>query len=363
LKGKCILILTMCLTLLIAPLHAYAKPNVSARNAVLMEQETGRVLLEKQAHEKRNIASITKIMTAIVAIESGILDEKATASRKAVYAEGSSIYLEQGEKMLLKDLVYGLMLRSGNDSAIAIAEKVGGSVEGFAHLMNEKADWIGMNNTSFANPHGLDAEGHYSTAYDMALLMRYAMQNDLFRKITGTTTYKAESRVYAWGNKNKLLTKYYDYCTGGKTGYTKTAGRTLVTTAEKDDMELIMVTLNGPDDWNDHTNAYEWGFKEYDMKQIRKEGEYDIESNDDEEDTLGYLWEDVRVPLSKEETGQLSEMIKTTNTSESSVIGKAVYTLNGEQLEEVSIMASPNEKDHSYFDQLIKVFKTIAGAY
>jgi len=367
LKRKSIFILTVCLTMLIAPLQAYAtsKPNVSARNAVLMEQETGRVLMEKRAHEKRNIASITKIMTAIVAIESGDLDEKATASRKAVYAEGSSIYLEQGEKMLLKDLVYGLMLRSGNDSAIAIAEKVGGSVEGFAHMMNEKAEWIGMTNTSFANPHGLDQEGHYSTAYDMALLMRYAMQNDLFRKISGTTTYKADSRVYAWGNKNKLLTKYYEYCTGGKTGYTKTAGRTLVTTAKKDDMELIMVTLNGPDDWNDHSHAFDWGFKEYDMKEIRKEGEYDL--NSDEEDTLGYLWEDVRVPLTKEEEGQLSERIITTNTSGlsplSSVVGKAVYTVNGEQIEAVSIMASPEDKDRSYFDQLIQVIKSVTGVY
>jgi len=361
LKRKAIFILTLCLAILVAPLEAYAKPNVSARNAVLMEQETGRVLLQKRAHEKRNIASITKIMTAIVAIEAGKLDEKATASRKAVYTEGSSIYLEQGEKMLLKDLVYGLMLRSGNDSAVAIAEKVGGSVEGFVHLMNEKADWIGMTNTSFANPHGLDQENHYSTAYDMALLTRYAMQNDLFRKVSGTKTYKAENRIYAWGNKNKMLTRYYDYSTGGKTGYTKTAGRTLVSTAEKDEMELIMVTLNGPDDWNDHTNAFDWGFKEYDMEQIREEGK--LNENTEDEGAFGYLWEDVRVPLTQQEKSQLSESLRISPSTDSIVVGKAIYTVNGEMIEEVSIMKSSDDADLSYFDQLIEVIKSMAGAY
>lgn len=365
LKRTCIFITILCLFLTSFPLNVNAQLSVSARNAVLMEQETGRVLLEKQAHEKRNIASITKIMTAIVAIESGELNEKATASRKAVYTEGSSIYLEQGEKMKLKDLVYGLMLRSGNDSAVAIAEKVGGSVEGFAHLMNKKAEWIGMTNSNFANPHGLDAEGHYSTAYDMALLMRYAMQNDTFRKISGTTTYKADSRVYAWGNKNKMLTKYYEYCTGGKTGYTKTAGRTLVTTAEKDGMELIMVTLDGPDDWNDHRNAFNWGFENYNMEEIRKEGKYDIDSSQQEE-TLGYIWKDVRLPLTNEEVNQINEMVITTDstgTEPTSILAKAVYTLNGKPLKEVSIMASPESEDQSYFNELIRVLKGITGVF
>ncbi len=259
-------ILTILLTFLLIIIYpatgqASPKPDVSANNAVLIDQLSGKVLYEKNAHEKQSIASITKVMTAIIAIESGQIDETATTSRKAVYTEGSSIYLEQGEKMKVEDLVYGLMLRSGNDSAVAISEHVGGSVEGFVYLMNEKARWLGMTNTHFANPHGLESDDHYSTAYDMALLMRYAMDNKQFRKISGTTLHQAESRSYAWRNKNKLLTQYYDYCIAGKTGFTRKAGRTLLTAAEKGNSGLIAVTLNAPDDWQDHIGMYEWGFK------------------------------------------------------------------------------------------------------
>lgn len=190
------------------------------------------------------------------------MSEQTKTSRRAIYTEGSSIYLEQGEKMSIEDLIYGLMLRSGNDAAVAISEHIGGSVEGFVHLMNEKADWLGMTNTAFKNPHGLHEENHYSTAYDMAILMRYAMNNKVFREISGTNFYQAKMRSYGWKNKNKLLTSLYDYCTGGKTGFTKISGRTLVTTAEKENQQLIAVTLNAPDDWNDHISMYELGFKE-----------------------------------------------------------------------------------------------------
>lgn len=243
--------------------HAETTIQVSAENAILIEQSTGDVLFEKKAHERKEIASITKIMTAIIAIESGQLDEKATASRRAVYTEGSSIYLEQGEKMSVEDLLYGLMLRSGNDAAVTLAEHIGGSVEGFVHLMNEKAKWLGMDNTHFTNPHGLNAEEHYSTAYDMAILMKYAMDNPDFRKVSGKTSYKADTRTYEWQNKNKLLTMMYEYSTGGKTGFTKAAGRTLVSSAAKYDTDLIVVTLNAPDDWADHMSLFEWGFEKY----------------------------------------------------------------------------------------------------
>lgn len=250
--------------ILISPLHSFANPGVSAVNAVLINENTGEILFKKNAHEKQKIASITKIMTAIIAIESGKMNEKAKISKQAVYTEGSSIYLKQGQKVLLKDLVYGLMLRSGNDSAVAISEYVGGSMEGFVYLMNEKARWIGMTNTHFENPSGLDGEEHYSTAYDMALLMQYAMDNKVFEKVTGTKMYQSDSWGYAWKNKNKLLTTLYEYCTGGKTGYTKSAGRTLVSTASKDGVDLIVVTLQDPNDWIDHINLFKWGFENAD---------------------------------------------------------------------------------------------------
>lgn len=259
------------------PMEAGAISNVSAETAILMDVESGRVLYEKAADKKMRIASITKIMTAILAIESGKMDEKVKVSSRAVHAEGSSIYLKQGEKIKLEDLVYGLMLRSGNDAAVAIAEHVGGSVEGFVFLMNQKAQEIGMRNTVFANPHGLDDhENHFSTAYDMALLTKYAMGNETYRKISGTKKHRApnpdEKWDRSWKNKNKLLTGLYQYSTGGKTGYTKRAKRTLVSTASKDGHDLIAVTLNGPNDWNDHIAMFEWGFAKYNLESIVEKG-------------------------------------------------------------------------------------------
>lgn len=239
-----------------------ARPMVSAEQAVLIDQASGTVLYEKNANNPQLIASITKVMTAIIAIEHGDLTDQIKISPEAVSAEGSSIYLIENEKISLADLLYGLMLRSGNDAAIAIAEHIGGSVEGFVFLMNEKADWLGLQQTNFANPHGLDAEDHYSTSKDIADLMRYAMGNEIFAEINQTKTYLSEARDYYWHNKNKLLTNYYQYTIGGKTGYTKAAGRTLVSVAKKDHTQLIVVTINDPNDWFDHMRLYEWGFEQ-----------------------------------------------------------------------------------------------------
>lgn len=244
-----------------APIDANAAPFISAEKAVLIDQNTGEVLFDKNAHDKAPIASITKIMTAIIALETGVdLTEKVTVSYDATITEGSSIYLKHKERVTLEDLIYGLMLRSGNDAAIAISEQIGGSEEGFVYLMNEKAKWLGMINTNFTNPHGLHDETHYSTAYDMAILMRYAMNNEAFRKVSATKKYLSKNRDYYWHNKNKLLTELYPYCTGGKTGFTKISGRTLVTTAKKGTNNYIAVTLNAPSDWSDHTSLYDWAF-------------------------------------------------------------------------------------------------------
>nr|WP_235988938.1 D-alanyl-D-alanine carboxypeptidase family protein [Aquibacillus kalidii] len=350
------------------PIQAFAKPSVSAQNAVLMEQSTGRVLYEKSANDPHLIASITKIMTAIIAIESGKMDEMATASHRAVYTEGSSIYLEEGEKMKLSDLVYGLMLRSGNDSAVAIAEHVGGSVEGFVHLMNEKAAWIGMNNSHFDNPHGLDSDKHYSTAYDMALLMRYAMDNDVFKDVTGSTSYKAETREYAWGNKNKLLTRYYEYSTGGKTGYTRAAGRTLVSTAEKDGMELIVVTLNGPDDWKDHMRLFNWGFKNYQMTKLQNKGQEIFYMKNSEEKETAYFRDEVYVPLTDQEKEQVESATffeKARDEDVTDLIGKKVFTLEGNNIAEASIfrdnIANESEESAGFLESILDMFNKMLG--
>ncbi|MDD6224263.1 MAG: D-alanyl-D-alanine carboxypeptidase, partial [bacterium] len=209
-----------------------------------MDRDSGRVLFSKDPDTPRLIASITKIMTAILAIESGRLDEEVTVGEEVLTMYGSNIYIELGEKMLLRDLVYGLMLRSGNDSAVVIATFVGGTEENFVKMMNDKAASIGMTNTIFHNSHGLDEiTENKSTAYDMALLSSYASKNETYMKIVGTKKYTVQSdkKSYLWNNRNKLLTSY-EWATGGKTGYTPRAGRTLVTNASKNGLDLTVVT-------------------------------------------------------------------------------------------------------------------------
>ncbi len=238
-------------------------------SAVLMEEDTKRVLVSKNMNSKKLIASITKIMTAVIAIESGKMNKTVKVTDKVLEAYGSAIYLSIGEKMKLEDIVYGLMMQSGNDAALMIAEYLGGE-EKFVEKMNKKAKQIGMKNTTFANPHGLDEKNqNYSTAYDMALLMRYANSDKTFRTITSCKkhTVKTDEKTYVWTNKNKLLYTY-KYTTGGKTGYTKKAKRTLVTSASKGDMNLIVVTLNDGNDFQNHKELYEYGFNNYSMVKV-----------------------------------------------------------------------------------------------
>lgn len=239
---------------------------MSAQNAIVMEADTGRVLYEHNAYDKKSIASTTKIMTAIVVLENCNLEDVVTVSYNAATTEGSSMYLKPNEKITVENLLYGLMLNSGNDAATALAEHTSGSVEKFAVLMNEKAKEIGMVNSSFANPHGLDNENHYSTAYDMALLTKHAMENDKFREIVGTKQKiikEPEIEKYKYlTNHNKLLTMY-EWCKGVKTGFTKKSGRCLVSYAEKNGVKLITITLNASDDWNDHIALFEENFGIY----------------------------------------------------------------------------------------------------
>ncbi|WP_209020057.1 D-alanyl-D-alanine carboxypeptidase family protein [Jeotgalibacillus proteolyticus] len=252
-------------------INAFAAPSTSADQAILMEAESGRILYENNSHQEQKIASITKIMTAHLAIQHGDLDELVKISPDASVTEGSSLYLKAGQKVSLLDLVYGLLLRSGNDSAVAIAEHVSGSVDDFAKLMNKEAKRIGMKNTHFTNPHGLDLDNeHYSSAFDMALLTQEAIKDKTFAEIFGTTSHRATSLAPSptWSNKHRLVTGMYPHATGGKTGFTRLAGRTLVTTAKRDDMSLIVVTIRASSDWNDHMNLFEYGFSHYKNEQI-----------------------------------------------------------------------------------------------
>ena len=257
--------------------YVYASTD-TAYSYVLMDEVTGRVLKGKNIDSPKLIASITKIMTCILAIEANKLDDIVVVNESVLSSYGSGIYISVGEEIKLIDLLYGLMLRSGNDAALMIADYVGGDVDNFVVMMNKKAREVGMKNTKFVNPSGLDKNGigNYSTSYDMALLTRYAMQNDIYREIVKTKSYVAKSnlKTYVWKNKNKLLN--YKYITGGKTGFTETARRTLVSTATYDGMNFIVVTLRDSDDWNTHLNLYENAFKNYKNYLVLSKKNYNV---------------------------------------------------------------------------------------
>lgn len=238
--------------------------SVSAKSAVLMCANNDSVIFEKNSTDKMSMASTTKIMTTLLALEEAQANNKEVTFGKEMIAEGSSMYLNVGYKLKLTDLATGMMTVSGNDAANAAAIAVAGSIDKFAKLMNNKAKQIGMTSTNFVTPSGLDDDNHYSTALDMAKLMSYAMANKDFAQLTALKNAKVEfispeNMVVSYSNHNRLLS-LYKYCNGGKTGFTKKSGRCLVTSAEKDGVKLIAVTLNAPDDWNDHINMYNYGF-------------------------------------------------------------------------------------------------------
>ncbi len=258
----------LALTLLCPPARAL---GTNAASAILMDAESGRVLYEYDAHKPRLIASTTKLMTALVAVEqTDDLDEVVTVKGEWLGSEGSSIYLKAGEEITLRALLYGLLLQSGNDAAMVIACHVAGSEADFVALMNEKAAALGMKNSSFANPSGLNDDDHYSAAYDMALLAQACLANGTVAEICATQSITVGTRTFV--NHNKLLRRY-EGCVGMKTGFTEKAGRTLVSAATRDGQTLICVTLNDGDDWNDHTKLLDYGFATFPRQVLCRQGE------------------------------------------------------------------------------------------
>ena len=241
-----------------------AELTLSAKSAILINSETNEVIYEKNAHEKRGMASTTKIMTSLLAIEMGNMQKAYTAREEDVRIEGTSIGLKAGDKITLETLVCGMLLESGNDAANATARVIGKSREGFVSLMNKKAKEIGMENTCFKNPSGLPEDGHFSTAFDMAVLGSYAIKNKQFSEICSLTSFRATygnpDYQRTFRNHNKLLSSV-EGAFGIKTGFTKSSGRCLVSAAERDGVTLVAVTLSAPDDWNDHKKLFQYGFE------------------------------------------------------------------------------------------------------
>ena len=244
---------------------------VSAKRAYVLDAVSGRVLYEKNPYERSLIASTTKIMTALIICEQCNVLDRMRIPKEAVGIEGSSMYLREGEILTLQELLYGLMLSSGNDAAVALAIYCGGTVEGFAELMNDKARNLGLRDTHFENPNGLDSPGHYSTARDLAVLAAYAMENPIFRKTVSTKSLMLGQRYLT--NHNKLLWRV-EGADGVKTGYTRAAGRILVSSAARNNRRILAVTIDAPDDWNDHAALLEAGFSRYHVEKVVTKGQY-----------------------------------------------------------------------------------------
>ncbi len=324
--------------------------DISAKAAVLIEASTGRVISAKNADMRLPMASTTKIMTALVAIENCDVSTVVTISPDAVGVEGSSIYLFEGEQLTLEDLLYALLLASANDAAAAIAIEVGGSIEGFAEMMNEKAREMGLSNTHFTNPHGLDDPEHYTTAAELAKIASVAMKNEVFRTIVSTRKRTIPQNdgegVRLLVNHNKLLNSY-EGCIGVKTGFTKQSGRCLVSAAERDEIELIAVTLSAPDDWNDHKTMLDYGFSLYESRTLCGEGEFRytmpvISGNMDYVILKNENVVALTLPKTAPEikcTAELPSFIYAP-VNQGEQVGSLIYTVDGKIVAEVPLVAS-----------------------
>ena len=339
--------------------------TTSATSSILMDMDSNRILYSDDIHNIRSVASISKIMTAILAIESGKMNNKVIIGNEIKKAYGSGIYIKEGEELTLRDLVYGLMLRSGNDAALAIANYVSKDTETFVKLMNKKAEELGMNDSTFNNPSGLDNEkGNYSSAYDMAILMSYASKNEEFKKITKTKKYtlKTNMNTYIWYNKNKLLSNY-KYATGGKTGFTEIARRTLVTTASKNDLNLVVVTLNDGNDWTDHKNLFEYGFEKYKKYKILDKNKFEVKDDTYYDKYKLYIKNDYSYPiLNGEEQNILVkiELKKIRKLEDNQKVGEANIYLSDEKIHTENIFIKLNkEKKISIITKIKKWIKNI----
>ncbi len=365
-QGKERIIALVILTVLILSLFAIdvfsdGAPALSARAAALFEPQTGRFIYTKNENERLPIASTTKIMTALVALENLDLDEQIEVDSRAIGIDGSSVYLKEGEILSAEDLIYALMLRSANDAAEALAYRIAGGIEAFSQMMNDRAAEMGLTDTCFKNPHGLDADGHYTTAHDLAIISAQALKNDKFLEIS--STYKKnissnlESRLLV--NHNKLL-RSYDGCIGVKTGYTKKSGRSLVGAAEKDGLRLISVTIDAPNDWSDHKKLLDYGFATVHSITPIKDGEFSYSLpvlNGDKEKinvandkTVKYIYEGNTPEITKE---IYLDRYAVAPIKTGDVVGRIEIRHNGEIIDTTYIIAKEdaNEiKKRSFFD-------------
>ena len=363
-KLFCLLLSYVILSLSVIPVCA-EEVDTSATAFVLYCADNGKVLLSEDEDTRLPMASTTKIMTTLLTLEAAADENRVVEFTEEMVAEGSSMYLRMGEKVRLYDLAVGMMMQSGNDAANAAAIGISGSIDAFAALMNEKARQIGMTNSHFVTPSGLDEEEHYSTAHDMALLMAYALKNDDFAYLTSQTSMEVHfvypaDRFVTYTNHNKLL-RLYDDCIGGKTGYTDQSGRCLVSAAKREGMTLIAVTLDDPDDWDDHIALYEYGFENYTAVTPTDE-DHSIRVMGGTADDVKLYSNDTQPLVVPKKDG---DSIKTqvflppfvyAPTEEGTVAGKVVYTINGSVIGESPLYYSESvaydDRKRGFFEWL-----------
>ena len=335
----------LMLSLSAAVVHA-EEIETSSAAYVLYCPDNGVVLLSCNSDKELPIASTTKIMTALITLEEAAVDNRVVEFTDDMVAEGSSMYLKRGEKVTLYDLAVGMMMQSGNDAANAAAIAIAGSMDAFAGRMNDKAREIGMEHTHFVTPSGLDDEDHYSAAYDMALLMAYALQNEDFAYITSQTSMEVHfvypaDKFMTYPNHNKLLKMYPD-CISGKTGYTDAAGRTLVTAAERGGLTLIAVTLDDPDDWNDHAALYDYGFEHFERKTLEPDA-LSINVVGGSENTVALTADEMSVVVPKQ-TEKIDTQVSLpaflyAPVGAGETVGTITYSVDGEALIDVPLKA------------------------
>lgn len=343
------------LFLLFWPLSVSA---LSAESYAVMDYDSGRILDGSNLDKEKLIASTTKIMTAIIALENADINKTIVVGEEVLRAYGSAIYIEMDEEISLKDLLYGLMLRSGNDAAIEIAYLVSDGMQNFVNLMNQKAYELGMSHTSFVNNHGLeenDDSANISTARDMATLMRYALSNETFREIIGTKSYttKTNHKSYVWQNKNKLL-KTYPYNIGGKTGFTEKARRTLVTASSRDDKTCIVVTLNDGNDFENHKNLCESVFQNYERVPLILKDRLEIDGNTDGK---YYVKDDLYALLKKDEISHIRIDYQIKSDSSEEEVGVAQVFLDDELLSYCKIyqkVEKQTEQKEGFFKRFLR---------
>lgn len=372
---KRILIAFLILTYILSNCLVYAsneeKIKLTSVAAIVMEQSTGRVLYEKNMRKKVKIASTTKILTAIVAIENGNLSDKVNISKKAAGTGGSEVGVVAGSEVTLESLMYGMLLKSGNDCAVAIAEHIGGSVENFVKMMNEKAYEIGAKDTNCTNPHGLDTDNNYSTAYDLALITSYAKTNDTLAKMLGTKsiTVNFDKTPKYLANTNRLLSTYV-YCDGGKTGFTNMANRCLVATAKKEDLEIVAVILGANTTdirFSECKELLKYGIENYKMINVKDKINWYIDIPVIKGNMCSYVRKfdaDLTLPLKE---GELEEIyisqniipIITAPINRGAFLGTISLYINNEELYRRNIYLDKTIEKNTIWDYMIQGIKSI----